>query len=239
MEQHAWKAMFRDYWGKFRVVKGHHNVFQDHANELDCCVPVMLHGDEGRGKLRRAVRVTSIQPVLVPDGHAGHSFNSRFLHSIMPGELYAGDATMSILQEALVEELRNLYTEGFEVPSRCFKQMCFLTVFMHASHEPQCLQFSSCCCPSWACMHACKVTAEDGKKHRLFIVLTGVKGDWVYLRILAGCLGAAMLNSFCFLACLHTHSEPEASVTNLNQGLPRRGNVITAVRGNLAYCFGM
>lgn len=122
-DQDAWKTMLRDYWGKFRVVKGHHNVFQDHLHELDCCVPVMVHGDEGRGKLRRAVSVTSLQPALVPDGHAGHSFNSRFLHSIMPGELYVGDCTMSILQEALVEELRSLYTEGFEVPGRHFKHM--------------------------------------------------------------------------------------------------------------------
>ena len=50
---------------------------------------------------------------------------------------------------------------------------------MHARHNVY--NFTSCRYPS---MHACQVTAEDGKKHRLFIVLAGVKGDWVYLRTL-------------------------------------------------------
>ena len=34
----------------------------------------------------------------------------------MPGELYEGDMTVQILQDALVEDLRDLYSNGFEVP---------------------------------------------------------------------------------------------------------------------------
>ena len=109
--------MFRDFWVKFKAARGDgHKVFTDHAGELEFCIPVMLHGDEGRGKLHRAVMATSVQPAILPDGHAGHSFNSRLLHSIMPGELYEGDMTVQILQDALVEDLRSLYLDGFEVP---------------------------------------------------------------------------------------------------------------------------
>lgn len=112
-----WTSMLRDFWVKFRAARGDgHKVFADHAGELQFCVPVMIHGDEGRGKLHRAVMATSVQPAILPDGHAGHSFNSRLLHSIMPGELYEGDMTVQILQDALVEDLRDLYSNGFEVP---------------------------------------------------------------------------------------------------------------------------
>lgn len=111
----AWKHMFRSLWSKFEASRGNqHPVFTDHVNELELCCPIMIHGDEGRRKLHRAVMATSIQPVLVQGGHAGHSFNSRFLHSIMPGELYEGDHTVQLLQEALVEDLRDLYTNGLQ-----------------------------------------------------------------------------------------------------------------------------
>ena len=119
-DEQAWTSMFLEFWTRFRAAKGDtHEVFTDHPDVLQHCIPVMLHGDEGRGKLRRAVMATSVQPAIIHQGHAGHSFNSRFLHSIMPGELYAGDSTLNLLQEALVEDLRELYTEGFKAPGFC------------------------------------------------------------------------------------------------------------------------
>ena len=119
-DEQAWTSMFLEFWTRFRAAKGDtHEVFTDHPDVLQHCIPVMLHGDEGRGKLRRAVMATSVQPAIIHQGHAGHSFNSRFLHSIMPGELYAGDSTLNLLQEALVEDLREVYTEGFKAPGFC------------------------------------------------------------------------------------------------------------------------
>ena len=113
-QRQKWQGMFYDFWMKFKAARGErHQVFEDHGHRLQCCLPIFVHGDEGRGKLRRAVMATSVQPVLVAKGHAGHSFNSRFLHSIMPGELYEGDTTLQLLQEAL-EDLQNLYTHGIE-----------------------------------------------------------------------------------------------------------------------------
>ena len=81
-------------------------------------------------------------------------------------------------------------------------------------------------------MHACQVTAENGQKHRLFIVLVGVKGDWVYLRTLFGCCNDNELDFVFWHAC--TLCEPKANVTNFSRASPRRGYAITAVRVNLA-----
>lgn len=115
-ETHKWTMMFSEFWERFKNARGtSHDVFRRHADRLQFCCPIAIHGDEGRGKLKRAVMATSVQPLVVPNGHAGHSFNTRYLHSIMPGELYEGDMTVEILQDALVEDLRSLYENGLPV----------------------------------------------------------------------------------------------------------------------------
>ena len=112
----AWRHMFQDFWSSFKAARGDgHEGFKDHPTQLDCCCPVMVHGDEGRGKLRRAVMAMSLQPMIVAKGHGGHSFNSRFLHSILPGELYEGDMSLQILQDAVIADLQELYTHGIKV----------------------------------------------------------------------------------------------------------------------------
>jgi len=121
-ETQKWTTMFQDFWEKFKNARGtSHEVFRRHAGRLQFCCPIAVHGDEGRGKLKRAVMATSVLPLLVPNGHAGHSFNTRYLHSIMPGELYEGDATVEILQNSLVEDLRSLYEHG--LPVSCMHAM--------------------------------------------------------------------------------------------------------------------
>ena len=84
-ETHKWTMMFSEFWERFKNARGtSHDVFRRHADRLQFCCPIAIHGDEGRGKLKRAVMATSVQPLVVPNGHAGHSFNTRYLHSIMP-----------------------------------------------------------------------------------------------------------------------------------------------------------
>ena len=103
----AWKTQHLNFWLRYKAAFGSgHAVFQTHAE--------MLHGDEGRGKLRRAVMCTSVQPVLRPLDKA-HSFCSRYLHAILPGELYEGDITLDILHDSLVQDLCDLYRDGIQV----------------------------------------------------------------------------------------------------------------------------
>lgn len=135
----VWKNTFNGFWNKFKEARGDgHQVFQDHLNDLEYCVPVAIHGDEGRGKLKRAVLASSIQPLIVPNGHAGHSFNTRYLHSILPGELYEGDTSCAVLQDVLVEDLKKLYNDGFTV-SCCIHK--FMHPFMQKINVPSCMYF--------------------------------------------------------------------------------------------------
>ena len=131
----VWRNTFNGFWNKFKEARGDgHQVFQDHLNDLEYCVPVAIHGDEGRGKLKRAVMASSIQPLIVPNGHAGHSFNTRYLHSILPGELYEGDTSLAVLQDVLVEDLKKLYNDGFTVS-------CCIHKFMQKINVPSCMCF--------------------------------------------------------------------------------------------------
>lgn len=182
-QEDSWKTMFQNFWDKFQRARGeYHPVFEDHAQRLEVCLPIFIHGDEGRGKLRRAVLATSVQPVLVSEGHAGHTFNSRFLHSIMPGEHYEGDSTVQILQETLVEDLQNLYTHGCDALGFQFEQ-CF-PVAIFGKHACMLSFCGSCLFVKYV---TCQVTTEDGRNLRIFVVLVGTKGDWVYLRALVVC----------------------------------------------------
>ena len=152
-----WKATFTDFWAKAGLTHGEHDVFVRHGGRLENCVPILLHGDEGRGKLRRAVMCTSFQPLLKV---AGHTFLSRFLFSILPGELYCGDDSLETLHDALVGDLKDLYEHGMTVT--CLRLSCILRV-----HAMSCV---------------IEVKLANGQEERIFLVLMGVKGDWVYLR---------------------------------------------------------
>ena len=84
-----WQGMFGEFWKKYALAFPGHKVFeQKDKSTLARCLPVLLHGDEGRGKLKRAVMATSVQPLLkAPKGKThGHSFLSRFLYGILPGD---------------------------------------------------------------------------------------------------------------------------------------------------------
>ena len=106
----AWRGDLRRFWKQYREGFSH-PVFRDKAASLETCIPCCLHGDEGRGKHRRAVMVTSIQPLLQG---TGHSFTSRYLFTVVPSESYADDATFDMLQMEQIADLQRLYDEGIE-----------------------------------------------------------------------------------------------------------------------------
>ena len=62
-----WQAVFRSFWNDYRKTNPTHPIFEqswDYGN----CLPFMLHGDEGRGQLKRPFLALSFQFVV---GHKG------------------------------------------------------------------------------------------------------------------------------------------------------------------------
>lgn len=154
-DEAAWRGKLQQFWDRYRAGFGWHAVFNDFPQSLDACIPVLLHGDEGRGKHKRAVMVTSVQPLL-HDG--GHSFLTRFLCAVLPAEQYCGDVTLDEMQTILVQDLQDLYLRGFQ-----------------ASGLPYDV------CPQPSLVTCAQVETPDGMRTLRF-VLCGVKGDWPYLR---------------------------------------------------------
>ena len=110
------ELQLKSFWELYRNVVPHHKVFEQHDGRLNRVLPLYYHGDEGRGKLNRPVLVTSFVSGLPQQGH---SFLSRFLASVFPGERYSvgpdGVETLEALHNALANDLLDLFQNGFDV----------------------------------------------------------------------------------------------------------------------------
>lgn len=50
-----WSTELATFWERWQCIEPDNRVYTDHANELDHCIPCMLHGDEGTGHRRKPV----------------------------------------------------------------------------------------------------------------------------------------------------------------------------------------
>lgn len=51
----SWTKDLSDFWEKWRCIEPDNQVYTTHGNELDHCIPCMLHGDEGTGHRKKPV----------------------------------------------------------------------------------------------------------------------------------------------------------------------------------------
>lgn len=59
----SWRQTFVDFWNDYKAIDGTHPIFAEDF-ELGACIPYHLHGDEGRGQLRRPYLVLSWQCLI-------------------------------------------------------------------------------------------------------------------------------------------------------------------------------
>ena len=167
----AWREMFRSFWAKHAAAFGPHPGISAGA-DIDLHVPILIHGDEGRGKARKAVMVTSVQP-MIHSGEKQHTYLTRYLFAVLPADNYSGDTSFDMLQDVLVEDLQECLEEGVTA-SRPYP---FHTVF-------------SLCetCASGMVSGMLEVSMPDLSTRTLRFPLIGVKGDWPFLsHLLAVC----------------------------------------------------
>ena len=66
--------MFQRFWERYKQLDPTHPTFSHFAeNEHGFIIPYMVHGDEGRGKAKSAVLITSYQPLI---GQAGETWTN-------------------------------------------------------------------------------------------------------------------------------------------------------------------
>ena len=61
--QQDWKSMFATFWGRWREMEPHHDVFGS-GKPLTNCIPFLTHGDEGQTLRKTAFMVQSWQPFI-------------------------------------------------------------------------------------------------------------------------------------------------------------------------------
>lgn len=119
-ESDSWERELLSFWALFRKVQPNHPIYQKGPEVWARCIPFQYHGDEGRGKLRRSVLICSYAPALQ---WKGHSFLSRLLATVMPGERYActedGRETLEVLHAAMAADLIELFEDGLKVLVAC------------------------------------------------------------------------------------------------------------------------
>ena len=66
-EVSCWQQLFRDVWSRLNVIEASCYSSDRDALEDDaetCRIPIMVHGDEGRGRNKVTTMVISVQPLV-------------------------------------------------------------------------------------------------------------------------------------------------------------------------------
>lgn len=63
------KACLEAFWGAYRTGHDSHVVYELFPDELSHCIPIAVHGDEGRGKRRSSTTLISFESVIGLKGH--------------------------------------------------------------------------------------------------------------------------------------------------------------------------
>ena len=123
------EQMFSQFWDRYQ----HRDAFR--PAEPSRCIPMFVHGDEGRGQAKRPIMVLSVQPIYGWGGEeetnmkkrlallSAHApalrstYTTRLLYTLLPSERYApkGVSLQQLLQ-GLVLDFQKLESEGFEAP---------------------------------------------------------------------------------------------------------------------------
>ena len=72
-DEKNWRRTFSCFWKRYRKVRPHLELFSVPDTDLSMCIPYGLHGDEGRGKMKRPIMCLSFQPIV---SHRGMNFTN-------------------------------------------------------------------------------------------------------------------------------------------------------------------
>ena len=76
LQEDSFRPMFKEFWRRFKDCRPDLDLYKrvdEDGWDESLCIPISLHGDEGRGKARRPIMVISIQPVI---SHRGPEYTN-------------------------------------------------------------------------------------------------------------------------------------------------------------------
>lgn len=124
------------FWDRWKFLRPNHQIFECRdAASLQRTLPVLLHGDEGRGAKRQGLMCLSVAPILgrgvatrskkgAPNrsdrqlmNYVGHSFATRFLLGVLPKKAYENNPDVfQRLVSILASDFKKLATDGVTSP---------------------------------------------------------------------------------------------------------------------------
>ncbi|CAE7709548.1 unnamed protein product [Symbiodinium sp. CCMP2592] len=136
-------SVLPEFWSRFQEVEPNntvHAAFAAGTMHPDRTIPMVIHGDEGRGRKRLPVMVVNthgligagckafhefhkdaprMQEQAMPVNIKGHSMETRFLSFVLSKKSYGTDCSYLMrMFEALVEDLCKLSTTGIQIKSK-------------------------------------------------------------------------------------------------------------------------
>ncbi|CAL1129176.1 unnamed protein product [Cladocopium goreaui] len=125
-EEHNWRRLFSWFWATYKGFDGGHPIYEMPDLDLSLCIPIMTHGDEGRGLCSQAFMVQSFQFVISHLGPfttntSGHSFTSRMLFTCISSKLYDGEKTLRDINTEWAKQLHSLFHEGVQVGGKTIR----------------------------------------------------------------------------------------------------------------------
>ena len=66
-DQQGFRNMLTTFWDRFRYVRPELDLYNQ-PWDLSLAIPIAYHGDEGRGKLKRPIMITAVQPIVSHQG---------------------------------------------------------------------------------------------------------------------------------------------------------------------------
>ena len=133
-----------EFWDGYRGYHGDHMVFTHHPDYLTNVIPMLWHGDEGRGVRKGNTTVCSLETPFGLDSWSAdcyntsnccepssndvwrrlninlkyHSYLTKYLLFAMPKKLYKNNTAIQELAYIISQELRSLFFEGVFVDGR-------------------------------------------------------------------------------------------------------------------------
>ena len=137
------ETRLRQFWNMFEYEQPDHLVYTRRNNGLlDCArtIPVLHHGDEGRGYKKRQIMVLSTHGALgkgsrhdrhqESEGHlplnmVGNTYLTHFLTGVMPVALYADNPeALDHVLSLVAKEFEELFYHGIKISGRMYWIVC-------------------------------------------------------------------------------------------------------------------
>lgn len=119
----------KKFWDHYKASVPTHEVFNLPEQQLNTCIPIVYHGDDGRGKKKTPITVLSLQSAMNNDGTSHNTkqatWFTRFLFTVVDAKTRKQHPHLiDDLLDGLAVCLKALFDTGLEVDNTHYRFAC-------------------------------------------------------------------------------------------------------------------